>query len=347
MSNGIQRMADVGRTDVATSEDRFHVLERMAEQVAKSGLFKMTPPQVLTLMLLAESEGIHPIKAMMRYHIIEGRPSMRADTMQAEFQAAGGRVEWITTTGDECEAHFYHPVYRGGKEPFVIKNTLKEYMESGVAMCWKDNKQQLSANWKRFSPAMLRARAITAGVRAVLPSVIMGMYADEDEGVIDVTPTEQTAHAGLQAKLKARLKPSEHPPVAETVAELKAAQEPASDDPKSEFRAWVDEQLVGVNAELHAIAEASPDNVGARVRITPYQVANHLINEGVEASLINEKVIIGANGKRDKQACSSVVIGLWEDDSGWCMDVVGKYLAGKVVEAQKTPEPAVQQALIA
>jgi hypothetical protein len=60
----------------------FAEMQEMAEAVAKSGLFKMNGPQVLTLMLLSESLGLHPVQAVMRYHVYDGnfkfRPHVRA-----------------------------------------------------------------------------------------------------------------------------------------------------------------------------------------------------------------------------------------------------------------------------
>ena len=66
----------------------------MAEAAAKSGLFGMkTPEQALALMMLCQAEGIHPMKAVAEYHIIQGRPALKADAMLARFLRAGGTVK--------------------------------------------------------------------------------------------------------------------------------------------------------------------------------------------------------------------------------------------------------------
>ena len=70
-------------------------IERMALAVAKSGLFGVkTPDQAMALMLVAQAEGMHPAIAARDYHVINGRPTLRADAMLARIQAAGGKVEW-------------------------------------------------------------------------------------------------------------------------------------------------------------------------------------------------------------------------------------------------------------
>lgn len=337
MSNGIQKYEQQGgQLDIA--REKWDVLREMSEQVSKSGLFKMSAPQVLTLMMLAESEGLHPIKALTRYHIIEGKPSMRADTMQAEFQAAGGRVKWLKSDAEECIAEFSHPTY--GKEPFSIRLTFKEFYDSGVATCWKDSKREISANWKKFPAAMLRARAVTAGVRAVLPSVIMGVYSEEETAdAIDVTPVEQTAHANLTAKLRQNGErvQDRHPPVAETVEELAKASvvdRPSSAWPteragKSPARQWIEDQLKAVNEVLAAR--------GATISVHANQVVNHAIKAAVENELVVETDLLMGNGKRSTAAVASEFNRLWNERPDWVKQIAGDYMADQVPDAVDAP----------
>lgn len=161
----------------------FAVMERMAATVAKSGLFGMkTAEQALTLMALAQSEGIHPMTAVRDYHIIEGRPSLKADTMLARFQQAGGKVEWLSLTDKKVEAKFSHAA--GGIA--TIAWTIEMAQTAGLA----------GRNvWKSYPRAMLRSRVISEGVRTVFPSVISGVYTPEE--IVDLDPqipTTKEAH---------------------------------------------------------------------------------------------------------------------------------------------------------
>ena len=80
----------------------FDQVTEMAEAVYKSGLFACkSKEQALTLMLLCQAENLHPINAMRQFHIIQGRPAMRADAMLARFQKAGGKVEMIPIPGPQ------------------------------------------------------------------------------------------------------------------------------------------------------------------------------------------------------------------------------------------------------
>lgn len=85
-------------------------IERMAGAVARSGLFGVkTQEQAMALMLIAQAEGMHPAIAARDYHIIQGRPALKADAMLARFQQAGGKVEWKEYTDTKVVGVFSHP----------------------------------------------------------------------------------------------------------------------------------------------------------------------------------------------------------------------------------------------
>ncbi len=143
-------------------------MEKMATVIAQSGLFGVkNPTQALALMLLSQAEGLHPATAARDYHVIQGRPTLKADTMLARFQAAGGVVEWHDYTDKVVRATFSHP--RGGK--VTVAWTLETAKEAELA--GKDM-------WKKFPRAMLRARVISEGIRTVFPGVLAGMYTLEE-----------------------------------------------------------------------------------------------------------------------------------------------------------------------
>lgn len=144
--------------------------ERMAQAIAKSGLYGFkSPDQVLALMAVASAEGRHPGSVARDYHFIQGRPALKADAMLARFQQAGGRVEWLVYTDEKVEATFSHP--QGGS--LTLAWTLAQAKSIGLAT--KDN-------WKLYPRAMLRARVISEGIRTVYPGVLVGEYTPEEVG---------------------------------------------------------------------------------------------------------------------------------------------------------------------
>lgn len=161
------------------AESSFEEVERMATAMAKSNLFAVkSKEEAVGLMLLCQAEGLHPVDAFRRYHIIKGRPSMRADAMMAEFQARGGRVRWIESTDKRCTAEFSHPA--GG--------TLE--VEWDIAMATRAGLLN-NPQWQNYPRAMLRARTISEGVRAVLPGVVVGIYTPEEVEDFEPQPEPQ------------------------------------------------------------------------------------------------------------------------------------------------------------
>lgn len=157
----------------------YQEMEKMAAVIANSGLFGVkNPVQALALMLVAASEGLHPATAARDYHVIQGRPALKADAMLAKFQAAGGKVEWHEYGATSCKATFSHP--QGGK--VTIEWTFE--MAKAAGLTGKDV-------WKQYPRAMLRARVISEGIRTVYPAVLCGMYAPEE--VRDMVDVEGTA----------------------------------------------------------------------------------------------------------------------------------------------------------
>ena len=143
-------------------------MQVMASAIVKSGLFGMkTPDQALALMIVATAEGRHPGSVASDYHIIQGRASLKADSMLARFQQSGGRVEWHDHTNEKVAATFSHPA--GGS--LRIDWDMARAKAAGLGG---------NDNWRSYPRQMLRARVISEGVRATFPAVLNGMYTPEE-----------------------------------------------------------------------------------------------------------------------------------------------------------------------
>lgn len=154
----------------------YNEIERMAQAIAKSGLFGIkTPEQAAALMLIANAEGMHPAIAARDFHVIQGRPALKADAMLARFQAAGGKVNWTNYTDQRVTAIFSHP--SGGS--VEIDWTIEQAKRAGLT--GKDV-------WRQYPRAMLRARVISEGIRTVYPGVAVGVYTPEEIGDFDAKP---------------------------------------------------------------------------------------------------------------------------------------------------------------
>ncbi len=154
----------------------FQEVEGMAHAIARSGLFGMkTPDQALALMLVAQAEGQHPATITQEYDIIQGKAARKTHSVLARFQAAGGTVEWHELSETIADATFSHKA--GGK--LRMSWTFEQAKKAGLT-----NKD----NWKNYPRAMLRARCIAEGVRAVYPAALGGMLVAEE--AMDLPPEQ-------------------------------------------------------------------------------------------------------------------------------------------------------------
>lgn len=142
----------------------------LAENVARSRLFKgfETPEAAFTLMMICQAEGIHPMLAMRRYDVIQGRPALKSDAMLADFAKGGGKIAWKRHDHECVEAVFEAP---GLLEPLTVRWTIDDAKKAGLA--GKDN-------WRNFTRQMLRARVVSEGVRMAMPGVVAGIYTPEE-----------------------------------------------------------------------------------------------------------------------------------------------------------------------
>lgn len=160
----------------------FDQIQQMGVALAKSGLFGMkSPEQAIALMLVAQAEGQHPATIAQDYDIIQGKATRKTHSVLARFQAAGGSVAWHELTAEIADATFSHP--HGGSLRMVW--TIAQ--ANGAGLTNKDN-------WKNYPRAMLRARCIAEGVRAVYPAAIGGMLVAEEAQ--DLSAAQIARHMG-------------------------------------------------------------------------------------------------------------------------------------------------------
>lgn len=140
----------------------------MAKSAASSKMFSAkAEEQVFTLMLVAQSEGIHPIKALMAYDVINGQPALKASEALARYMDAGGKIEWIKSDKESAKARFTHP----SSGSFEYEYTVEDATDAGLI-----NKD----NWEKNLKAMLRARCTSAGIRMSYPRCLNNMYLAEE-----------------------------------------------------------------------------------------------------------------------------------------------------------------------
>ena len=151
-------------------------IEQMAIAVAESRMFGIqTKEQAVALMLIAQAEGMHPAKAAQEYHVIQGKPSLKSDAMLARFQAAGGKINWITMEDEKVVAEFSHP--SGGS--VTIDWDMDRAKRAGLGG---------KGTWKQYPRQMLSARVISEGIRRIFPGATGSFYVKEEVEDFDAKP---------------------------------------------------------------------------------------------------------------------------------------------------------------
>ena len=158
----------------------FQEMKGMAEAIAQSGLFGMKDTNsVLALMAVAQAEGLHPATAARDFHIIQGRPALKADAMLARFQQSGGKVQWSEYTDEKVTGVFTHP--NGGE--LAVTWTIDQARNIGLV--------KPGSGWQKFPRAMLRSRCISEGIRSVYPGSVTGFYSPEEVSDFDDKPKQR------------------------------------------------------------------------------------------------------------------------------------------------------------
>jgi len=157
----------------------FQDMQLMAKAIADSRLFGLTDVnQVLALGMIAQAEGHAFATAARDYHVIQGKPALRADSMLARFQAAGGKVNWEVYTDERVSGTFSHP--NGGS--LLVTWTIDQARSIGLV--------KPGSGWQKFPRAMLRSRCISEGIRSVYPGSVTGFYSPEEVQDFEVVKTK-------------------------------------------------------------------------------------------------------------------------------------------------------------
>ena len=246
----------------------FQEMQQMAEVAVASKMFGFKNTQeALSVMLLCQAENLHPMIALRDYHVIQGRPALKADAMLARFQAAGGSVTWKEYTDEKVTGLFSHP--QGGT--LELSWTLAQAQAIGIA-----NKD----NWSKYPRAMLRARTISEGIRAVFPGCVVGVYTPEE--VQDFEP--KTKHMGNVVHVESVSESEVLSPVQSLAYALMI---PGAEEAYASY-ATMEEWLEGFNAMLEKIQKSAKlteegkeerimsleqCNAGLLAKLTPVEVS--------------------------------------------------------------------------
>lgn len=160
----------------------FDELTRAGQLLAQSNMFGINNAAAgFVVAATCHQQGMSLMEFGRTYHIIDGRPSMRADAMLAEFRKAGGKCRLIENSTTKAEAEFE---FEGQKCKFSY--TMDDARRTGD--CFKSDGKTLKHNWERRADDMLWARMVSRAVRRMAPEINAGLYPPEEVGDMPATP---------------------------------------------------------------------------------------------------------------------------------------------------------------
>lgn len=170
-------------------------VKQVGGDIAKSRMFGCENEEqgrVLALECYARRQP--PMMLAERYHIIQGRLSMKADAMLADFEDAGGKYEIKEYTPDACEILFTR-----GNQSLSIRISWEDAQKEK----WPYGKgDKIKDNWSTplGRQDMLWARVVSRGVRKLAPAVVSGRYTPEEIVDFDTNGSSRPVAATVQAE---------------------------------------------------------------------------------------------------------------------------------------------------
>ena len=202
-------------------EPSFDGLVHMGDQLRRTGFL---PSHIkdgvafAAIVLMGRELGMGTMAACRKLQVIKGTVTERADSQLARFKSCGGRAQFKELTEAKAVLWLRHPNGDEHLETF----TLEDAKRAGLAS---------NDNYSKHPKAMLRSRAITAGLKSLGWEGAVGIY-DPDE-VADIPATPEPVVVRPKFDTPPEPAPAaEHEEKADRFAIAKAAIEAESSIPK-------------------------------------------------------------------------------------------------------------------
>ena len=124
-------------------------------------------------------EGLTPVQFVRKYHMIDGKPTMKADAMLAEFLRLGGDYEVIEKSADRAAVRLVTESGRTGT--FELTWDMAQQSRDPWKK-WRDKSLGFKDNWATTVDRrrMLWARCVSDAIRTIDPRVNAGAYTTEE-----------------------------------------------------------------------------------------------------------------------------------------------------------------------
>lgn len=165
-------VATVKATPVAPSEIQWEQEIRGAQFLYKSGLVPAgvkSPEAALFIILTGRDLGMSAVQSLRSIHVIQGKIEVSADAQLGLFHGRGGQSKWLTLTNELAVIELHAPWLLAPHRESFSKDDASRAKLGGD-------------NWSKYPKAMLRSRAITAGLKSIGFDATAGTYAPGELG---------------------------------------------------------------------------------------------------------------------------------------------------------------------
>lgn len=170
MSTELSVQPSTGITFYDRINDPLEAVDRWGKVLAQAGACGcQTEAQGKLVVLACLCEKKSPFDIDRRYHLMNGKLSMKSDVMLAELRARGGKHKWIKDGTDGQEA-VIELTYDG--QSYTSRYTMDDAEKAKLV--------KAGGGWEKNPANMLRARAISNGVRMIAPEISAGIYTPEE-----------------------------------------------------------------------------------------------------------------------------------------------------------------------
>lgn len=149
----------------------------LAERVTKSNLlpvaYRGKPMDAMIAMLYGQEMGLPPMSALQRVVVINGKPTLDAQGMNALIRAAGHSIQPTVHTTENCTLVGKR---MDNGDTATVEYTIADAQAAGLLR---------NDTWKKYPKSMLFARALSQLARELFSDVLMGVsYVPEEMGSV-------------------------------------------------------------------------------------------------------------------------------------------------------------------
>lgn len=164
---------ELSRLPVTCMQD----LAAAGKMIAQTGMLGASnEAEGFVIAATCHQQGMSLLEFGETYHLVKGRPTMRADAMLANLHKAGGKHKILSRTPEVATVEIE---YNGSAHVFSLS-----WEEAKKEPFVYDKNKQVKTNYNspRIRMQMLWARVVSDGVRAMCPIANHGTYSPEEFG---------------------------------------------------------------------------------------------------------------------------------------------------------------------